>query len=168
MVGSTRNSPERMTTFVTELRGVYLISVAHAEGLRALAREYDFAAAAGINTMASAEDVADYIAAATRMREEGRAWVFVLTKGTEVLGVCRLIGVQGVPRLIVSIGRAYRGQGNGSFLVRHVLEFAFEELKLERVTAGGPCLRLVAQFGQVEGNGLTLQKWEAARAKTVR
>jgi RimJ/RimL family protein N-acetyltransferase len=157
-----------MTTFVTELRGVYLISVAHAEGLRVLAREYDFAAAAGINMVASPEDVADYIAAATKMREEGRAYVFVLTKGTEVLGVCRLIGVQGVPRLIVSIGGAYRGQGNGSFLVRHVLEFAFEELKLERVTAGGPCLRLVAQFGQLEGNGLTLPQWEAARAKAGR
>ena len=67
----------------------------------------------------------------------------------------RLIGVRGFPRLIVAVGHAYRGQGNGSFLVRHVLEFAFENLKLDRVTATGPCLRLVSQFGLVsDGHAL--------------
>ena len=92
--------------------------------------------------------------------------MFVLTTGSEVSGVCRLIGVLGVPRLIVAIGRKYRGQGNGSYLVSHVLEFAFRNLELERVTATGACLGIVAQFGPTNGIGLTRQKWLAAREKT--
>jgi RimJ/RimL family protein N-acetyltransferase len=144
------------------------LSTAHAEGLRALSREPDVAAAAGLGVALSPEEAADYIAEATSSREEGRAYVFVLTDHTAVSGVCRLIGVAGVPRLIVAIGHAYRGQGNGSLLVRHVLEFAFENLGLERVTAGGACLRLVSQFGRLDGNGLTRQEWQAARARTVR
>ena len=138
---------------------VDLLSPAHAEGLRVLAVEPDFAAAAAINVAPLPGEVAAYIVAATKAREEGRSWVFVLTDRTGMLGVCRLIGVRGVPRLIVAVGQAHRGKGNGSFLVRHVLEFAFENLKLELVTATGACLQLVSQFGQVDGNGLTRQAW---------
>ena len=151
---------------MSEPRGVYLLSAAHAEGLRALSEEPDVAAAAGFGVSLMPVAVADYIAATTNAREDGRAWVFVLAEGAEVLGICRLIGVRGVPRLIVAVGRAYRGKGNGSFLVRHVLEFAFDNLKLEQVTATGPCLRLVSQFGQLDGNALTRQEWLAARVKT--
>ena len=116
----------------------------------------------------STGDVAEYIAAAVKAREEGRAYVFVLTNGNQVLGVCRLIGVRGVPRLIVAVGHAYREQGNGSFLVRHVLEFAFENLGLEQVTATGACLRLVSQFGlQSNGQGLARKEWQEARVKTA-
>ena len=154
---------------MSEPRGVYLLSTAHAEGLRALSAEPDFAAAIAISVAPSADEVADYIATATKAREEGQSWVFVLTDRTDVLGICRLIGVRGVPRLIVAVGHAYRGHGNGSFLVRHVLEFAFENLKLEQVTATGACLRLVSQFGVLaDGQGLTRQEWHAARAKSVR
>ena len=152
---------------MNELRGVYLLSAAHAEGLRALSGDPDFAAAAAISLAPLPGEAAAYIAAATKAREEGQSWVFVLTDRSEVLGVCRLIGVRGVPRLIVAIGHAYRGKGNGSFIVRHVLEFAFENLRLERVTATGACLNLVSQFGQLDGNGLTRQAWLEARAKTA-
>jgi hypothetical protein len=48
-----------------------------------------------------------------------------------------------------------------------VLEFTFEELQLDRVTATGACLSLVAQFGQLAGNGITRQRWLAARAGTA-
>ena len=131
--------------------------------------EPDFAAAIGMITAPSPEAVADYIQAATKAQEEGRAYVFVLTDGNQVLGVCRLIGVRGVPRLIVAVGHAYREQGNGSFLVRHVLEFAFENLGLEQVTATGACLRLVSQFGlQSNGQGLARKEWQEARATTVK
>lgn len=150
-----------------ETREVHLLSAAHAEGLRVLSLEPDVAAVAGVNVGLSPEEAAEYILAATKAREEGRAWVFVLADRTEVSGVCRLIGALGVPRLIVAIGHAYRGQGNGSFLIRHVLEFAFETLQLERVTATGACLRLVSQFGRLDGNELTKQQWQAARAKSV-
>ena len=147
---------------MSELRTVSFLSAAHAEGLRALSIEPDFAAAAGVSVALSPEEAANYIAAATEARVEGRAYVFVLTLGAEVLGVCRLIGVRGVPRLIVAIGGAYRGKGNGSFIVRHALEFAFENLQLERVTASGACLSLVAQFGRVDGNGLARQAYKTA------
>ena len=154
---------------MSEPRGVYLLSTAHAEGLRVLSGEADFAAAIAISMAPSPAEVAEYIATATKAREEGRSYIFALADRTEVLGICRLIGVRGVPRLIVAVGHAYRGQGNGSFLVRHVLEFAFENLKLEQVTATGACLRLVSQFGMLaNGQGLTREKWHAARAKTVR
>jgi GNAT superfamily N-acetyltransferase len=116
----------------------------------------------------SAQGVADYIATATKAREDGRSFVFVLTRGEEVLGVCRLIGVLGVPRLIVAIGSAYRGQGNGSLIVRHVLEYAFETLQLERVTASGACLVIVALFGHVNGNTLTREEWLTKRARVGR
>lgn len=151
---------------MSKSREVHLLSAVHAEGLRALSLEPDVAAVAAVGVALSPAEVADYIAVATKAREEGRAYVFVLTDRTEVLGVCRLIGVLGVPRLIVGIGHAYRGQGNGSFLVRHVLEFAFESLMLERVTATGACLGLVSQFGRLDGNGLTRLEWQAAQAKS--
>ena len=152
---------------MNELRAVSYLSAEHAAGLRALSREPDFAPAAGASVALSPEHAADYIATTTKAREEGRSYVFVLTKGTEVLGVCRLIGILGVPRLIVAIGGAYRGQGNGSFLVRHVLKFAFDNLHLERVTAGGACLSLVSRFGRLEGNGITREDWQGARAKSA-
>lgn len=147
-------------------RIVSLLSPAHAEGIRALSREPDFAAAAAMSVGMSPDEAARYIAIATEAREEGRSFIFVLTEGTEVLGICRLIGVLGVPRLVVAIGGAYRGQGNGSLIVRHVLEFAFESLNLEQVTASGACLRLVAQFGHLDGNGITRHEWRNAQAKS--
>lgn len=151
---------------MVEPRSVSLLGPAHAEGIRALSREPDFAAAAAISVRMSPEEAARYIATAAEAKDEGRSYVFVLTEGTEVLGICRLIGVLGVPRLIVAIGGAYRGQGNGSFIVRHVLEYAFENLQLEQVTASGACLRLVAQFGQLAGNGITQEEWRAAQARS--
>lgn len=96
---------------MTELRSVSLVSAAHAEGIRVLSREPDFAAAAGMGVDLSPEQAVAYITTAARAREEGRSYVFVLTRAAEVLGICRLIGVLGVPRLIVAIGGAYRGQG---------------------------------------------------------
>lgn len=151
---------------MTDVRTVSVLSAAHSEGIRTLSAEPDVAAAAGMRVNLSPEEAAEYIHTATEAAEEGRSHVFVLTKGGDVLGICRLIGVLGLPRLIVAIGRAYRGQGNGSLLVRHVLEFAFENLQLERVTATGACLGIVAQFGAVDGSGLSRQTWGAARART--
>ena len=153
---------------MTEPPIVSRVSSAHAEGLRALSREPDVAGAAGMAVALSAQGVADYIATATKAREDGRSFVFVLTRGEEVLGVSRLIGVLGVPRLIVAIGSAYRGQGNGSLIVRHVLEYAFETLQLERVTASGACLVIVALFGHVNGNTLTREEWLTKRARVGR
>jgi RimJ/RimL family protein N-acetyltransferase len=156
---------------VSEARAVSPLNAAHVEGLCTLSTEFDVAAAAAMNVALSAEEAAEYIDTAIKARDEGRSYIFVLTDSTEVLGVCRLIGVLGVPRLIVAIGGAYRGRGNGSFLVKHVLEFAFEKLQLERVTAGGPCLRLVSQFGSPSTThaigGITRQEWQAGRAKTI-
>ena len=128
-----------------------------------MSNEPDVAAAAGMKVALSAEEAAEYITTAVQASEEGKSYVFVLTDGADVSGVCRLIGVRGLPRLIVAIGSPYRGMGNGSFLVRHVLQFAFETLKEDRVTASGACLVLLAQFGRVNGNELTRQAWEAAR-----
>ena len=146
---------------VSESRAVQLLSPEHAGGLRLLSTDPEFSAAAGVAIGLSAEGAAEYIAAAETAREEGKSYVFVLTDGTDVLGVCRLIGLRGVPRLIVAIGLQYRGRGNGSFLVKHVLEFAFTKLGEERVTAGGPCLRLLAQFGPLSGGqSLTRKDWQ--------
>ncbi|HEX6316532.1 MAG TPA: GNAT family N-acetyltransferase [Gemmatimonadaceae bacterium] len=143
-----------------EARGVYLLSPAHADGIRALSAEPDVAAAAAMDGPLTPEEVAVYIAAAAKAREEGRSYIFVLTDGANVAGICRLIGVLGLPRLIVAIGRAYRGQGNGSFLVRHALEFAFEKLGLEQVTATGACLNLMSQFGlRSGGDALSRDEW---------
>ena len=156
---------------MSESRTVAPLTAAHAEGLRVLSMESDFAAAAAMNVAISAEEAAEYIDTAEKAREEGRSYIFVLTDRDEVLGLCRLIGVLGVPRLIVAVGGAYRGQGNGSFLVKHVLEFAFEKLHLDRVTASGPCLHLVSRFGSLSTvhaiGGINRQEWQMARARTV-
>jgi GNAT superfamily N-acetyltransferase len=152
---------------MSESREVHLLSAAHAGGLRALSMEPDVAGAAALGLALSPEAAAEYIAIAAKAREEGRSYIFVLTDRNEVLGICRLIGVLGVPRLIVAVGHAWRGQGNGSFLVRHVLEFAYETLGLELVTATGACLVLVSQFGRLDGNGLTRSAWQAARPRLV-
>jgi hypothetical protein len=125
--------------------------------------EPDVAAAAGLGVALSVQEAVEYITVATKAREEGRAYIFVLTDRTRVSGICRLIGVLGVPRLIVAISHAYRGRGNGSFLVRHVLDSPLPTLQLERV-ATGACLRIVSQFGRPDGNGLSRQEWLAARA----
>ena len=153
---------------MTGQRSVSVLSAVHAEGFQTLSREPDFAAAAGVDVSLSLDAAREVIATATKASDEGRSWIFALTEDTgTLLAVCRLIGVMGVPRLIVAVGGAYRGQGNGVFLVRHVLEFAFEKLQLERVTAGGACLRLVARFGPLEGNGLTRQAWRARRSEAA-
>lgn len=144
-------------------RKVELLSAEHAEGLRLLSMEPDVAGVAGVDVGISLDAAADFIGIATKAREDGRSYVFVLVEDGEVTGVCRLIGVLGVPRLIVGVRHAYRGQGNGAFLVRHVLENAFETLGLGLVTATGPCLRLVSQYGRLDGNGLTRSEWVAAQ-----
>lgn len=146
-----------------------MLSPAHADGIRALSAEPDVAAVAGMDGPLSSEDVAVYIAAAAKAHEERQSYIFVLTDGARVSGICRLIGVRGVPRLIVAVGQAYRGRGNGAFLVRHVLEFAFEKLGLEQVTATGACLRLMSQFGlRSGGNALSRQEWLDWRASAAR
>jgi RimJ/RimL family protein N-acetyltransferase len=150
---------------VSESREVQVLSADHAEGVRTLSMEPDVAGAAGLGVSMTPDETLAYMASAMEAREAGIANVFVLTDGAKVLGICRLIGVRGVPRLIVAVGRAYRGQGNGSFLVRHVLQYAFETLDLERVTATGPCLNLVSHFGLADGDGLDRQAWTAARAR---
>jgi RimJ/RimL family protein N-acetyltransferase len=150
---------DSFSSMVSERR-VELLSAEHAEGLRVLSTDFAFAAAAGVSVGLSAEGAADYIAVAEKAREEGWSYVFVLIDGTEVLGVCRLIGVRGVPRIIVAIGLPYRGQGNGTLLVKQVLEFAFAKLGEEQVTASGPCLRLLAQFGPLSGQALTRKDWQ--------
>jgi GNAT superfamily N-acetyltransferase len=152
---------------VTQDRKVELLSADHIEGLRLLSMEPDVAGVAGIDVAIPLDAAAEFIGIATKAREDGRSYVFVLVEDGEVSGVCRLIGVLGVPRLIVGVRHAYRGRGNGAFLVRHVLEYAFETLGLELVTATGPCLRLVSQYGRLDGNGLSRSEWMAARGKTV-
>jgi GNAT superfamily N-acetyltransferase len=147
-------------------RKVELLAAHHAEGLRLLSMEPDLAAVAAIDVSISLDAAAEFIDIATKAREAGRSSVFVLVEGSEVTGVCRLIGILGVPRLIVGVRYAYRGRGNGAFLVRHVLAHAFETLGVEQVTATGPCLRLVSRFGRVDGNRLTRAEWNAARAKS--
>ena len=150
---------------MSDSRRVALLSVAEIEGLRALSTEPDVAAVMGVNVALTPEQAAEYIATVTSAQEHGRSYVFVLTDATNVLGICRLIGILGVPRLIVAVGHAWRGQGNGRFLVEHVLEFAFNTLGLELVTATGPCLSIVSQFGHLSGNGLSRQDWLAARRR---
>ena len=156
---------------MTQSRRVDLLSTDHLDGLRVLSTEYDVAAVLGVAGPLSATEAAEYIETTIKARDEGRSYVFVLTDGTDVLGICRLIGVKGVPRLIVAVGGAYRGRGNGLRLVKHVLEYAFETLGLDRVTASGPCLSLVSQC-RVESNGqllggITREEWSEARAQSA-
>ena len=148
---------------MSDSRIVQLLDAEHAEGLRALCEEPDVAAVVGLNTGISLEAANEYITMANAAQEAGRAYIFVLTQAGTLMGVCRLIGVLGVPRLIVAVGHAWRGQGNGAILVRHVLKFAFETLGLDRVTATGACLRLVSQQGRIDGNVLSRDEWRVAQ-----
>ena len=148
---------------MSDICDVHVLSNHHADGIQALFTEPDVAAVAGADVGMSLEAVDEYIKVATEAREDGWAYIFVLTVGTRVTGICRLIGVRGVPRLIVGVSAAYRGRGFGAILVRHVLEFAFEKLGVEQVTASGPCLALVSRYGRIEGAALSRAAWMAAQ-----
>jgi RimJ/RimL family protein N-acetyltransferase len=133
--------------------------------------EPEVAAVMGVSGPMSPDESEAYVIQAIQARDEGRSYVFVLTDRGEVTGVCRLIGVRGVPRLIVATARSQRGKGNGSFLVERVLEFAFQHLELEQVTASGACLQLVSQFGTLsreDGQVLRRADWLAARASVIK
>jgi hypothetical protein len=112
-----------------------LLSPAHAEAIQRLATEPEIAAMMGLPERVHATSVGNYIAQHLERRAEGREYVYVLSDRKEVLGLCGLHGVgQANPaELDVCVGRPYLGKGNATFAVNRVLEFAFQNLQLERV-----------------------------------
>ena len=64
-----------------------MLSAAHAEGVRVLSMEPDVAAAAGLGIALSAEETRDYIAAATKAREQMQGYEERLVRAKDLFAV---------------------------------------------------------------------------------
>lgn len=161
-----------------ESRGVYMLSAAHVDALRPLLADSQIAAALELPRPFGEAQTRDWVTTQMRARGEGRAYLFVISDSGAVLGVCGLMNAgHGEPaRFVVALPPVHRGKGHARFAGERVLEFAFQNLQLDRVTAGTPdgdpawwhVLRRLG-FGQrppAPGDPSTRQaEWEITRAQ---
>lgn len=163
-----------------ETRGVYALSPDHADAIRSLARDPEIAVAIGISGSPSERDVRDWISAQGHARAEGRAYLFVLSDGDDVVGLCGLTDAGGAepPRFTVTIDRAHRGTGHAAFAGRRMLELAFQNLQLDRIVSGtsgtsAAWLHVLERLGfeprpgQAGTHEITRERWRDARARSA-
>jgi RimJ/RimL family protein N-acetyltransferase len=99
----------------------------------------------------------DFITRQLAERAEGTAHVFVIKDRQELVGLCGLHGVDGeqARELGFWVGRPFWGRGYASFGVKMVLQFAFRNLRLERV-GSAPLESNAASRRVLEKNGFRL------------
>jgi RimJ/RimL family protein N-acetyltransferase len=160
---------------VSEPRGVYALSPDHADAIRALSAEPDTASVLGVTGPLSSTDALAFIGERANERSGGRAYAFALVERGNVSGVCGLMNVlSAAPTVYVAIGRSHRSNGNATFAIHLVLEFAFENLKLERVSTIAPegaCRRLFERLGFSSSSDalmLNRQEWHETRSGRAR
>jgi RimJ/RimL family protein N-acetyltransferase len=117
--------------------GVYMLSAEHADAIQRLASDAAIAATTRVPHPYPENAARDFIAAQMVERAEGTAYVFVIKERWDVVGVCGLHGIEGNEgrELGFWIGRPFWGKGYASFGVKMVLQFAFQNLRLEHVAA---------------------------------
>jgi RimJ/RimL family protein N-acetyltransferase len=115
--------------------GVYLVAPSDAEELQRLVSDPAIAATTRIPHPYPENGARDFIARQLQERAEGTAYVFAIKDHQQLVGACGLHGIEGdqARELGFWTGQPFWGKGYASFGVRRVLEFAFRNLRLERV-----------------------------------
>lgn len=139
---------------MAEGRGVYLLSQSHRDDLQRFATDRAVAAMLDVADLSSASGVDHYITRQRQERAEGSDYVFVVLDGGQGLGLCSLRGIVGgkTPQLEIWIAEEHRGKGHATFAAKIVLEFAFQNLQLERVRSAAAdssdaCRRVLEKQG---------------------
>lgn len=124
---------------VSESRGMYSVSLAHVDALQRLAADPAIAAALGVGGEPTTGAMAEAIGRHLAQYAAGSGYAFVLTQGEGVLGVCTVQGIEAPdpPVLEVHLAGEHRNGDNAAFAAGLLLEFAFENLLLDRVTLNG-------------------------------
>lgn len=159
---------------MSEARGVYGLTLNHADDIRSLCEEPDLAALFGVDSPLSRENVTAMIERKLQERAAGAAYEFVCTRSGMVLGYGALLdATTGSPRVVVGVASAHRRQGHGTFTMQRLLELAFENLQRERVVAHGnddAATEFLTRmgFGHMDGGyALTRQQWQEARHRSA-
>jgi len=120
---------------LTQTRGVFLISPQDADAIQALVSDPAIAATTRIPHPYPENGARDFIAAQEKERLDGTAYVFTIKDGKKLVGACGLHGIESdyARELGFWIGRPYWGKGYATFGVKMALQFAFKNLRLERV-----------------------------------
>ncbi len=156
-----------------ERRAVHSLSVSHAPASQSLCEDPEIAALLGLSRSPSRDDVTRFIEERLAARNAGSAYVFLLTQGTTILGICGLLdaGSGTPPELMVATASGHRGAGHATFASERVLELAFVNLQLERIQAHPvmshpACSRLLSRLGFSTTGGraeLTRGHWQDGR-----
>lgn len=117
--------------------GIYLLAPEHAEAIQRLAADSRVAATSSIPHPYPEHGARHFVAQQLEDRAAGTAWVFAIVDRAELVGVC---GVEGLgrgdaPEIGYWIGAPYWGRGYATFGVRMLLEFVFNNLRLDSVAA---------------------------------
>jgi RimJ/RimL family protein N-acetyltransferase len=117
--------------------GVYLLAPAHAAAIQRLASDPAIAAATRMPHPYPENGARDFIERQAAERARGSAYGFAIVDLGEVVGVCGLEGIAkgGEGELGYWVGRPFWGRGYATLAVRMVLEFAFQNLRLQQVNA---------------------------------
>jgi len=120
---------------LTQTRGVFLISPPDADAIQTLASDPAIAATTRMPHPYPDNAARDFIAAQEKERMEGIAYVYAIKDHKELVGLCGLHGIEKdyARELGFWIGKPYWGKGYATFGVKMVLQFAFKNLRLERV-----------------------------------
>jgi [ribosomal protein S5]-alanine N-acetyltransferase len=123
------------SAMTTKTAGVYLLSLEDAEAIQRLASDADVAATTRIPHPYPENGARDLISGQLKERAEGTGYIFTIKDRQELVGLCGLHGIEGASarELGFWIGRPFWGKGYASFGVKMVLQFAFQNLRLERV-----------------------------------
>ena len=153
--------------------GVYLLVAEHADAVQRFAADASLARMAGIPHPPSATAGDEMVARTTADRNSGAAyWNAVVDRG-EVKGLAALLNPytdNGEVR--AWIDPASRRRGYGELAVRMVLEFAFRNLQLRRVTTiahpdDSAATRTLAKFGFVPADDTPGAARSAPNAATI-
>jgi RimJ/RimL family protein N-acetyltransferase len=119
----------------TKTAGVYLLSPEDAEAIQRLASDPAIAATTRLPHPYPENAARDFIASHLKERADGSAYVFAIKDRQELVGLCGLHQIEaGAAReLGFWVGRPFWGKGYASFAVKMVLQFAFQNLRLECV-----------------------------------
>lgn len=116
---------------------IRLLESQDAEAIQRLASDARIAATTRIPHPYPEHGARDFVAAQIAAREKGTAWTFAIIDGGDLVGAC---GIEGLgrdepPELGYWVGTPYWGRGYATGAVKLVLEFAFRDLRLDRVRA---------------------------------
>jgi ribosomal-protein-alanine N-acetyltransferase len=115
--------------------GVYLLSPGDAEAVQRLASDPAIAATTRMPHPYPENAAREFISQQLKERAEGTTYVFAIKDRQELVGLCGLHGIESNHAREIGfwIGRPFWGRGHASFGVKMVLDFAFRNLRLERV-----------------------------------